>query len=174
MHTAKDVDYCITGFRMKNKDELSNDLEEIMDQSDFKTISRIFSGINVFQENMDEVSQEEEEKDDKESVNSSTSLTNEKRHDKFISGKFRKQMKDLMSELNSCNVSFIRCIKPNEEKRKNFFVPQLALCQIRYLGVLESIKIRKDSYPIRKFYKNFYEKYAELDQETAKTSFLDF
>lgn len=99
---------------MKNKDELSNDLEEIMDQSDFKTISRIFSGINVFQENMDEVSQEEEEKDDKESVNSSTSLTNEKRHDKFISGKFRKQMKDLMSELNSCNVSFIRCIKPNE------------------------------------------------------------
>jgi len=94
--------------------------------------------------------------------------------DKFLSVKFRKQMKDLMTELNSCEVNFIRCIKPNEEKRKNYFVPFLALNQIRYLGVLESIKIRKESYPIRKLYQNFFEKFYEIDDELSKLSFLNY
>ena len=94
--------------------------------------------------------------------------------DKFLSVKFRKQMKDLINELHSCEVNFIRCIKPNEEKRKNYFVPFLALNQIRYLGVLESIKIRKDSYPIRRLYRDFFEKYYEIDDELAKTSFLSY
>ena len=48
IHTAKDVEYCINNFRMKNKDELSNDLEEMMGLSSFKTISYIFRGINIF------------------------------------------------------------------------------------------------------------------------------
>ena len=48
IHTAKDVEYCVTNFRMKNKDELSNELEEMMGLSSFKTISYIFRGINNF------------------------------------------------------------------------------------------------------------------------------
>lgn len=48
IHTAKDVEYNIISFRMKNKDELSNELEEIMALSTFKTISYIFRGINNF------------------------------------------------------------------------------------------------------------------------------
>lgn len=88
--------------------------------------------------------------------------------------KFRKQMKDLMSELNSCEAHFLRCIKPNEEKKKLFFVPFLALNQIRYLGVLESIKIRKESFPIRRLYSNFFEKYYELDDELSKISYLQY
>ena len=48
IHTAKDVEYCITNFRIKNKDELSNELEEMMGLSSFKTISYIFRGINNF------------------------------------------------------------------------------------------------------------------------------
>jgi len=48
LHTAKDVEYCITNFSIKNKDELSNELEEIMGLSAFKTIKYIFKGINDF------------------------------------------------------------------------------------------------------------------------------
>ena len=48
IHSAKDVEYCVTNFRIKNKDELSNELEEIMGFSSFKTISCIFRGINHF------------------------------------------------------------------------------------------------------------------------------
>ena len=49
VHTAKDVDYCITGFRMKNKDELSNDLEQVMNNSKTRTIYYIFQGLTFFQ-----------------------------------------------------------------------------------------------------------------------------
>lgn len=34
--------------------------------------------------------------------------------------KFSKQMDDLMSELESSEVHFMRCIKPNEKKRADY------------------------------------------------------
>ena len=42
----------------------------------------------------------------------------------------------------------------------------------RYLGVLESIKIRKEGYPQRKEYKHFFQIYTELDREGWKTPFI--
>ena len=51
--------------------------------------------------------------------------------DKFLSPKFRLQIKDLMRELQNCDVHFVRCIKPNEEKKRNYFVPAMSLNQIR-------------------------------------------
>ena len=36
-------------------------------------------------------------------------------------------MQELMNELNSCDVHFIRCIKPNEEKQSNFISENLTL-----------------------------------------------
>jgi myosin heavy subunit len=93
-----------------------------------------------------------------------------KASDKFLGAKFRIQMKELMDELNSCECHFIRCIKPNEAKQKELWVAMLALQQIRYLGVLESIKVRKESFPIRRPYMQFYEVYGELDSQPV--SFL--
>ena len=75
-----------------------------------------------------------------------------------------------MSELSSCDVHFIRCIKPNELKQKLNFVPSTALNQIRYLGVLDSIKVRKESYPIRKLYKHFYLKYGQIFADTYRVN----
>ena len=81
---------------------------------------------------------------------------------KFLSGKFRFQMKNLMTELESCQCHFIRCLKPNEQKKKEFWTGTLVLQQIQYLGVLQSIKVRKESYPIRRNYKKMFERFSEL------------
>lgn len=81
---------------------------------------------------------------------------------RFLSGKFRFQMKSLMNELQSCQCHFIRCLKPNDQKKKEFWMGTLVLQQIQYLGVLQSIKVRKESYPIRRNYKNFFERFSEL------------
>ena len=51
-------------------------------------------------------------------------------------------MKELMNELLLCDVHFVRCIKPNEEKSSTLFIQNNTLNQIRYLGVLETLKIR--------------------------------
>ena len=51
--------------------------------------------------------------------------------DKFLGAKFRNQMKNLMKELESCDVHFIRCLKPNEIKKAGYFNSSFSLNQIR-------------------------------------------
>lgn len=150
IHTAKDVEYNIKGFREKNRDELGKTLQTVMENSQNHHINFFFR----FEENEGEAIAQKK--------SSSGS--------KFLSFKFRAQMKTLMTELESCDCHFIRCIKPNDQKKPNFWMGNLVLQQLKYLGVADSIRVRKDSFPIRRIYKQFYERYDALD-ETQKLSF---
>ena len=151
IHTAKDVEYNIKGFREKNRDELGKTLQTVMENSKNPFIVLLFQ--------MDE--SEEGVSPKKNSASS-----------KFLSSKFRSQMKNLMCELECCDCHFIRCLKPNDQKKQDYWMGNLILQQIKYLGVLDSIKVRKDSFPIRRNYKQFYERYDALD-ENQKISFPD-
>lgn len=141
IHTAKAVEYIISGFRVKNKDHVTKELENTILSSKFESIAAIY-----------------ENKIDK--IEEKTQPG--KKGEKTLAAKFRTQMKDLMQELMSCDVNFIRCIKPNEEKKPDYFFTGFVLQQIKYLGVLESIRIRKEGFPYRKEYKNFIETYKCL------------
>lgn len=151
IHTAKDVEYNIRGFREKNKDELGKTLQSVMENSKNKNIVFVFQ----IDENEDGAT-----RNSKKSTSSS----------KFLSYKFRSQMKNLMNELQSCDCHFIRCLKANDIKKQNTWMGNLVLQQIQYLGVADSIKVRKESYPIRRMYKQFYERYDVLD-ENQKLSY---
>lgn len=144
-HTASPVEYNINGFRFKNRDELSAYIEKALFKSKFKEIPRIYKGL---------CGNEPEPETQAKKGSKAT--------DKFLGAKFRAQMKDLYMELKSCDCHFVRCIKPNNRKEKKLFMPRMTLEQIQYMGILETIKVRKASYPTRRFYKNFYEKYEEL------------
>lgn len=74
-------------------------------------------------------------------------------------------MNDLMLELLSCDCHFVRCIKSNEQKHAFKIQPYIALLQMRSLGVLETVKVRKESYPIRYSYKTFFNKYGFIMKE---------
>lgn len=76
----------------------------------------------------------------------SLSLMHNKKSEKFLCATFQLQMRELKEELESCGVHFVRCIKPNELKKKELLEPKFIMQQIRYLGVFESIKIRKQGY----------------------------
>ena len=54
-----------------------------------------------------------------------------------------------METINSTNVHYIRCIKPNEAKVAWQFEPQMVLSQLRACGVLETIRISCAGYPSR-------------------------
>ena len=137
-HTAKKVFYYSPGFTDKNKDELPKNLIENLD-----TIDRVM--IRIFKKKLtdDEVLQERIADPE----------------EKFLGYKFRQEMQSLMDELLSCECMFVRCIKPNEDKKANFWVPALALNQIRYLGILDSINVRRESLPVRKTFEEHYAKY---------------
>lgn len=73
------------------------------------------------------------------------------------------QVNKLMDQLESGKCVFIRCLKPNEHKKPEIWNSSLVLNQIRYLGLLDSISIRKESYPHRHHFKDFCAKYLELE-----------
>lgn len=72
-----------------------------------------------------------------------------------VSSIFREQLSSLLTTLSSTQAHFIRCVKPNNDKNSNFFDSQVVRNQLKYLGVLEVIRIRKSGYAIRRFFRDF-------------------
>ncbi|CAG8544082.1 27163_t:CDS:10 [Dentiscutata erythropus] len=68
----------------------------------------------------------------------------------------------LMETINSTDVSYIRCIKPNEAKVAWRFEPQMILSQLRACGVLETIRISCAGYPSRWTFDEFVQRYYML------------
>jgi myosin heavy subunit len=60
--------------------------------------------------------------------------------------------------LSVTNVHYIRCIKPNEQKKAWEFTPQQVLSQLRACGVLETIRLSCAGYPSRWTYEEFAER----------------
>ena len=69
---------------------------------------------------------------------------------RFLSQKLRQEITNLMGELEAgTHVHFVRCIKPNDYKQPFTFVPKMALNQIKYLGLLDTILLRRATYHIK-------------------------
>ena len=133
-HTAKTVAYSIKGFRTKNRDEITREIEELMGKAKNIVIREAFAP---------------QDKD-------------QSKNKKFLAGKFKNQIRDLMGELSVCEASFVRCLKPNEEKQPSLFNDAFVLLQIRYLGLIDSIRIRQNGYEVRRTYQDFYSKFNDL------------
>lgn len=71
---------------------------------------------------------------------------------------FKASLIALMDTLGTTNVHYIRCIKPNEQKKPWEFQPQQVLGQLRACGVLETIRISCAGYPTRWTYEEFAER----------------
>lgn len=71
---------------------------------------------------------------------------------------FKASLHNLMETLSMTNVHYIRCIKPNEQKKAWEFTPGQVLGQLRACGVLETIRISCAGYPTRWTYEEFAER----------------
>ncbi len=86
--------------------------------------------------------------------------------------KFSKQLTDLMIALNATEPHYIRCVKPNPNKAAMEFHPVLVLEQLRYSGVFEAVKIRKQGFPFRYTHAEFVKRFKCI--VSPKTVFRDF
>lgn len=75
---------------------------------------------------------------------------------------FKLSLIELMTTINSTNVHYIRCIKPNERKSAWHFDPPMVLNQLRACGVLETIRISCAGFPTRWTYDEFVGRYYML------------
>jgi len=81
---------------------------------------------------------------------------------KTVSKRFISQVNRLMSTLQVTEPHYIKCMKPNPNKASGVFVGPLMLEQLRYSGVLEVVRIRREGFPWNNSYLSFYKEFEML------------
>ncbi|CAD7939285.1 unnamed protein product [Amoebophrya sp. A120] len=76
-----------------------------------------------------------------------------------VSTQFRASLKTLMERIRSAVPHFVRCIKPNDEKKPKIFTRAKVLEQLIFSGAMEAVKIRQQGYPLRALPAEFCRKY---------------
>ncbi|KAK9973280.1 hypothetical protein ABG768_024020 [Culter alburnus] len=156
-HFAGVVYYDSKGFLEKNRDALSSDIIQLMQTSSNKLLKQIFHN---------EISTTEGKTSTNHTIitpkSSLRQTTDTKKRVPTLTGQFRQSLDSLMKTLTACQPFFIRCIKPNDYKKPMLFDRELCIRQLRYSGMMETIRIRKAGYPIRHTFDEFLERYRVL------------
>lgn len=136
-HFAGVVFYDTRGFLEKNRDSFSADLLQLVNISHNKFLRVVFA----------------------EDIEMGAET---RKRTPTLSTQFKKSLDALMKTLSNCQPFFIRCIKPNELKKPMMFDRTLSCRQLRYSGMMETIRIRRAGYPIRHGFREFVERYRFL------------
>lgn len=165
-HYAVDVTYESDGFIEKNRDSVPDEHMELLRRSS-----------NPFLAEVLEVAGAVREKDSAASTTTKAAVatpgrrigvaTNRK---PTLGGIFKSSLIELMHTINSTNVHYIRCIKPNEAKQAWTFEGPMVLGQLRACGVLETVRISCAGYPTRWTYEEFVYRYYMLVASSSWTS----
>uniref|UniRef100_A0A8C8S919 Myosin IXB n=1 Tax=Pelusios castaneus TaxID=367368 RepID=A0A8C8S919_9SAUR len=87
-----------------------------------------------------------------------------------ISAQFQNSLNKLLETLGKAEPFFIRCIRSNAEKRELFFDEGLVLQQLRYTGMLETVRIRRSGYSAKYTFQAFIDQFQVLLPKNAKAS----
>ncbi|XP_057666001.1 unconventional myosin-IXAa-like isoform X2 [Diorhabda carinulata] len=90
-----------------------------------------------------------------------------------VTAQFQQSLHSLMDTLNQANPFFIRCIKSNGNKIPNTFDEQTVQRQLRYTGMLETVRIRQAGFNVRLTYDEFIQLYRILLPKGLLSSQID-
>ncbi|KAJ2477288.1 class II myosin, partial [Coemansia sp. RSA 2320] len=139
-HYAGDVNYSISGMTDKNKDQLLRDHLELC-----KSSRDVFLQ-NLFPEPLAEDS---------------------KKRPPTASDRIKHSANELVTKLMQSQPSYIRTIKPNENKSPSEFNDKRVLHQVKYLGLCENIRIRRAGFAYRQTFEKFVERFYLLSSKTS-------
>ncbi|XP_029285210.1 unconventional myosin-VIIb [Cottoperca gobio] len=157
-HFAGEVYYDSKGFLEKNRDALSSDLIQLVETSTNKLLKQAFHDVLSSSTMKSTVNPRMIIT----SANSSLRAADGKKRVPTLTGQFRQSLDSLMKTLTVCQPYFIRCIKPNDFKKPMLFDRELCMRQLRYSGMMETIRIRKSGYPVRYTFDEFLNRYRVL------------
>uniref|UniRef100_A0A8D8BBB7 Myosin-IA n=1 Tax=Culex pipiens TaxID=7175 RepID=A0A8D8BBB7_CULPI len=140
-HYAGDVIYCVNGFIEKNRDTLFQDFKRLLYHSGDRLIS------TMWPEGAQDIS-----KTTKRPLTAGTL--------------FQRSMAELVATLLKKEPFYVRCIKPNDIKSASVFDDVRVEHQVRYLGLLENVRVRRAGFVHRQRYDKFLLRYKMISQYT--------
>ena len=139
-HYAGDVAYAVDGMTDKNKDQLLKDILILVNQSSNKFMHTLFPA---------------------------PVDTDNKRRPPTAGDKIKQSANDLVATLMKASPSYIRTIKPNENKSPTEYNEANVLHQIKYLGLQENVRIRRAGFAYRQTFEKFVERFYLLSPKTS-------
>ncbi|KAF7217069.1 transcript variant X1 [Nothobranchius furzeri] len=138
LHYAGEVTYCVVGFLDKNNDLLYRNGKEVMRQSKNGIIKNCFP----------------------------SSEPESKKRPETVVTQFKNSLAGLTEILMSKEPWYVRCIKPNESKQSGQFDDVLVRHQVKYLGLMEHLRVRRAGFAYRRKYELFLQRYKALCPDT--------
>ncbi|XP_051786266.1 unconventional myosin-Ib isoform X7 [Erpetoichthys calabaricus] len=139
-HYAGKVLYRVEGFVDKNNDLLYRDLSQAMWKASHNLVKSLFPDGNPTKINL--------------------------KRPPTAGFQFKASVATLMKNLLTKNPNYIRCIKPNDKKAAHIFTDSLVCHQVRYLGLMENVRVRRAGYAFRQTYEPCLERYKMLCKQT--------
>ncbi|KAH8813206.1 P-loop containing nucleoside triphosphate hydrolase protein [Xylogone sp. PMI_703] len=139
-HYAGDVSYTVDGITDKNKDQLLKGILNLFSRSKNQFIHTLFPH-QVDQDN--------------------------RKQPPTAGDKIRASANDLVTTLMKAEPSYIRTIKPNENKSPKEYNDGNVLHQIKYLGLQENVRIRRAGFAYRQTFDKFVERFYLLSPATS-------
>lgn len=75
---------------------------------------------------------------------------------------FKNSLQELVLKLQLTQPSFVRCIAPNGTSTPSNYVEEHVQRQLRYTGVMETVRIRRQGFAVRMMHREFVERYFFL------------
>ncbi|KAJ9441673.1 Myosin ID heavy chain [Diplonema papillatum] len=152
-HYAGDVVYSSFGFTQKNKDILPRDLLKVVTSSDDKLIRKFYS------EEADAIEEE------------ASGPRRGGSHRSTAGSKIRQQAAELVATLKKCTPHYIRCVKPNDTRSPLGFVDERVTHQVKYLGLLENVRVRRAGFSYRQHFDKFLKRFKYICPQTFPRPF---
>ncbi|XP_028966557.1 myosin-IIIb [Galendromus occidentalis] len=145
IHYAGLVTYDARGFLEKNRNHLPTCIIQLLNRSTLSVLSALFPASTTF-------------------VNTPINVGDPKqsRAIQTMGSYFRYSLMDLLQKMISGTPHFVRCIKPNDQRAPTHLQKEKVLNQLRYTGVLETIRIRQQGYSHRLTFLDFLKRYCFL------------
>lgn len=139
-HYAGDVAYTVDGITDKNKDQLLKGVQNLFAQSGNQFVHTLFPH-QVDQDN--------------------------RKQPPSAGDKIKQSANDLVATLMKAQPSYIRTIKPNENKSPSEYNEPNVMHQIKYLGLQENVRIRRAGFAYRQTFDKFVERFYLLSPKTS-------
>lgn len=140
-HYAGDVIYNINGFIEKNKDTLYQDFKRLLYHSKDANLSSMWP-------------------------EGAQDITKTTKRPLTAGTLFQKSMVDLVTTLLKQEPFYVRCIKPNDNKVATLFDNVRVEHQVRYLGLIENVRVRRAGFVHRQPYDKFLLRYKMISEYT--------